>query len=194
MRHSARFKQIRRIRRVGPPRGHVDRDTGDRRWPPRARRCPGDRGPWQSHRRMCSGCRTGRPSCGPVRRSSGLVAFTGRGPSNVKSSPARRWAARRNVTLSGSSRDHEIDCSSPQSLEHAADKAVVTRPAVTVSATFVDAAVIPREHAQVGRGGVEGDGQLRLVVARGPEMRTSDCIQVFDQQPCLDIPRAGLGA
>jgi hypothetical protein len=51
----------------------------------------------------------------------------------------------------------------------------------------VDAAVVPREHAQVRRGGMEGDGQLCLVVARGPQMGPTDSIRILDQQPRLDI-------
>ena len=34
---------------------------------------------------------------------------------------------------------------------------------------------------------MKGDGQLRLVVARGPQVRPADGIRVFDQQPSLDI-------
>ena len=80
-----------------------------------------------------------------------------------------------------------IDCSSPSPLEDAADKAVVAGPGGDRLGDDVDAAVVPREHAQVRRGGVEGDGQLRLVVARGPQVRPADGVRVLDQQPCLDI-------
>ena len=75
----------------------------------------------------------------------------------------------------------------PQSLEHAANEAVIAGPGGDGLGDDVDTAVVPREHAQVRCGGVEGDGQLRLVVARGTQMRPADGIRVLDQQPCLDI-------
>ena len=179
-------QQVTRVSRVGPPWGDVDGDAGIGDGPFEPRHVPGPKG---------RGDRTFERVAGAIlqpklrRRPAGSGSLVGLDqprpePRQVGLLDDRPLAERHVERIIARPGDRLLQ---PETLEHAADEPVVTGPGRDGLGDDVDAAVVPREHAQVGRGGVESDGQLRLVVARGPQVGSSDGIRVSHQQPCLDI-------
>ena len=179
-------QQVARVGRVGPPRGdiHGDAGIGDCRLEPRG--VAGTKGCGnRAIERVAGALRQPELRRGPT-RAGRLV-----GPDQPRPEPGEirlldhRPLAKRDVErVLARPRDRLLES---QPLEDAADKAVVAGSGGDGLGDDIDAAVVPREHAQVRCGGMEGDGQLRLVVARGPQVRPADGIRVLDQQPRLDI-------